>query len=656
MHPDIEAELPKADLQKTVEFESKRSGYFADEYRKSSLYWSSLCDVMSDNDGSTQQLLTYITGKLETDRAYSSAVYANADKVFGDKKGAAKLRHEKIRASETKAKAAGKESSMSEDAMVAGGGGRDAADLPKNSAVKAIWEMAEMDCRAARIRDTLCDEMEDENQLGSVKVMGKEIHRRFKELSDEGNACLVSLTNIDKRVGQAFLHLKETLGDQLGGKTIHDDVWLLDCAYRTAAVHQKEAWEAVTAKLKEVFMKMKDLEGERRRVLREFMMSTNVAICESWTKLSALCDPAIGAAKAIDPSRGAVDHEVAATASDGVEQKLSEKDRHELANTSNIVYADPVPSDSSFIDGLTAPLDSALVRYMTMIERREGKAIGSKYYAGLMVLSWDGFIHFFDMPSSSVVKQDASPSAAFQEVSPTISLDDLLSNKKDLDEVLMFKTTHTLQLDDHSTVTAVSSHKSHKIEVKGSTQASGLKRTFGSGHKTVTFRTPTEAEMNHALAEITDCIFVRGGMQDKDGKPSAAMMGRQSTGSRSSFGSNHSDTSSKTVRAAPTAARGPPQEPTPTPVPEEGAPASTVVEDPGKPAFAATEPAKEAPAAAAAPAEGQSASTSTSEAAAPDDSLGGDCSGARQAPSAAAGSFAWSSPAPPPSVGSPPAP
>ncbi|CAN0341763.1 unnamed protein product, partial [Hapterophycus canaliculatus] len=152
-----------------------------------------------------------------------------------------------------KGKAAGNEPSLPEDAMIAGGGGRDAADLPQNSAVQAIWEMTEMDCRAARQRDTLCEEMEAEDRLGTVKAMGKEMHRRFKELSDEGTSCLVSLTNIDKRVGQAFLHLKERLGDQLGGKTLHEDVWLLDCAYRTAAVHQKEAWDAVTAKLKEVF-------------------------------------------------------------------------------------------------------------------------------------------------------------------------------------------------------------------------------------------------------------------------------------------------------------------------------------------------------------------------------------------------------------------
>lgn len=39
--------------------------------------------------------------------------------------------------------------------------------------------------------------------------MGKEMDRRYKELTDEGDACLASLASIDKRVGQAFLHLKE---------------------------------------------------------------------------------------------------------------------------------------------------------------------------------------------------------------------------------------------------------------------------------------------------------------------------------------------------------------------------------------------------------------------------------------------------------------
>lgn len=45
-------------------------------------------------------------------------------------------------------------------------------------------------------------------------------------------------------------------------------------------------------------------------------------------------------------------------------------------------------------------------------------------------------------------------------------LDDLVANKKDLEEVLLFKSTATLRLDEDSAVEATSSKKSHKIEVR----------------------------------------------------------------------------------------------------------------------------------------------------------------------------------------------
>ncbi|CAM9444674.1 unnamed protein product [Ectocarpus sp. 4 AP-2014] len=565
------------------------------------MYWSSLCDVMSANDGPTHQVLSYVAGKLEADRVNTAAIFANADKVFGDKKGATKLRHDKIRHEEQKAKAKGVTASIDVELLVAGGPGKEA---PSNSSLKAIFEMVEMDCRAARHRDALCDELEHEDMLGKVKVMGKEMQRRFKELSEEGTACLLSLTNIDKRVGQAFLHLKETLGDQLGGKTLHEDVWFLFCSYQTAVVHQKEAWNAVTAKLGEVFAKMKNLEGERRMTLRDFMLSATRATGDTWKKLCTLPGPASDAATAVDAGRDAVDQEVHSLANVRMEEKKHDNSKeHILVNTTHIVRADPAPADDSFIETLSAPLESPLVRSMMMIERREGKAIGSKYHAGLMVLSWDGFLHFFDLPSSSTVKKDASASAAFQEISPTISLDDLLANKKDLDEVLMFKSTHTLWLDESSTVEAVSSHKSHKIEVKGRTNITSIKRHFGSGttSKTVTFRTATEAEMNNTVEEITDCIYTRGGMQ-------TAAAGRMSTDSRSSFGSSFSSTASGSTKLPPNEPEPAPAAPAPTP-----APSSTVAPPAPEPTAADPAPPAKEPAPTATP----TAETTKSSAAVP---------------------------------------
>ena len=68
---------------------------------------------------------------------------------------------------------------------------------------------------------------------------------------------------------------------------------------------------------------MKDLETERRRVLREFMISANSAIGNSWSKLRSLCGPAMDMANAVDPSRGSVDREVATRAEAGMEEKVT---------------------------------------------------------------------------------------------------------------------------------------------------------------------------------------------------------------------------------------------------------------------------------------------------------------------------------------------
>lgn len=72
---------------------------------------------------------------------------------------------------------------------------------------------------------------------------------------------------------------------------------------------------------------MKDLEAERRKVLREFMISANAAIGNSWSKLRTLCGPAMDSANAVDASRGVVDREVAVLAAEGMEEKVRTAER-----------------------------------------------------------------------------------------------------------------------------------------------------------------------------------------------------------------------------------------------------------------------------------------------------------------------------------------
>lgn len=80
------------------------------------------------------------------------------------------LRHDKIRHEEQKAKQDGQAYVLDAENLKAGGPGR---EPPSNSSLNALWEIVEMDCRAARFSDTLCDELEEEHLLGKVKVCAR---------------------------------------------------------------------------------------------------------------------------------------------------------------------------------------------------------------------------------------------------------------------------------------------------------------------------------------------------------------------------------------------------------------------------------------------------------------------------------------------------
>lgn len=68
----------------------------------------------------------------------------------------------------------------------------------------------------------------DENAFS--QTMRNETQKRLHELILEGNACLLSLRNIDKQVGNAFLHLKEVsteYGYNILKQSNDGDCWLI---------------------------------------------------------------------------------------------------------------------------------------------------------------------------------------------------------------------------------------------------------------------------------------------------------------------------------------------------------------------------------------------------------------------------------------------
>lgn len=93
----------------------------------------------------------------------------------------------------------------------------------------------------------------------------------------------------------------------------------------------------------------------------------------------------------------------------------------------------------------------------------------------------------------------------YVSLSPTGTLSDQPSMEgRAVDEAFPSRLPACLSLDDDPQVKGTRKHKS-------------IMRHLGSGTstKTITFRTPTEAEMNEAYENIKACIQAKGGMVDK---------------------------------------------------------------------------------------------------------------------------------------------
>lgn len=78
-------------------------------------------------------------------------------------------RHDKIRQAELKAEQKGEPMDLDPSILKPGGG---VHSEPANSTVRALWELAEMECTAARALDRLSDELEHDSLLGKVKASG----------------------------------------------------------------------------------------------------------------------------------------------------------------------------------------------------------------------------------------------------------------------------------------------------------------------------------------------------------------------------------------------------------------------------------------------------------------------------------------------------
>ncbi|CAM9373980.1 unnamed protein product [Ectocarpus fasciculatus] len=295
-----------------------------------------------------------------------------------------------------------------------------------------------------------------------LNAMVKKLDDRFAEMVGQGTACLRLMHSAEMNSAKAYGRYQEVVTASLDREaapegttaplTLRDvagsDVWLADMNYRVAVTQQARVWKGVSAKLGDLFGRMKDIEVERRKAIQGGLTAM-VQLQEAlWRDLPALKDPVLHTLDRINVDRHLLDQEVRQQMRVGAARLLAGRQENgagaggaganggdsggapagaaaaDTAATASggggaVERSETIPPD--FLAGLESPLASSLIARSTMLERREKAMIASRWTLVLAILTHDSYLLLFDVPKGTAAHKkqlNARTSEAFAELVP----------------------------------------------------------------------------------------------------------------------------------------------------------------------------------------------------------------------------------------------
>ncbi|CAN0491685.1 unnamed protein product, partial [Ectocarpus sp. 8 AP-2014] len=115
----------------------------------------------------------------------------------------------------------------------------------------------------------------------------------------------VVTASLDREASPARATAPLTLRD-----VARSDVWLADMNYRVAVTQQARVWKGVSAKLGDLFGRMKDIEVERRKAIQGGLTAMVQLQDALWRDLPALKEPVLHTLDRINVDRHLLDQEV----------------------------------------------------------------------------------------------------------------------------------------------------------------------------------------------------------------------------------------------------------------------------------------------------------------------------------------------------------
>ncbi|CAM9625787.1 unnamed protein product, partial [Hapterophycus canaliculatus] len=194
------------------------------------------------------------------------------------------------------------------------------------SALDCLFEMEEY---AAMRTIDMCQEAHVTVIDKQLNAMVKKLDDRFAEMVGQGTACLRLMNSAETNSASAYGRYQGVVTASLEreaspsgkgasltlrGKSCLDvtgsDVWLADMNYRVAVTQQARVWKGVSAKLGDLFGRMKDIEVERRKAIQSGLTALVQLQDALWRDLPVLKDPVLHTLDRINVDRHLLDQEV----------------------------------------------------------------------------------------------------------------------------------------------------------------------------------------------------------------------------------------------------------------------------------------------------------------------------------------------------------
>eukprot|EP00554_Chaetoceros_debilis_P005881 CAMPEP_0194073708 /NCGR_PEP_ID=MMETSP0149-20130528/1017_1 /TAXON_ID=122233 /ORGANISM="Chaetoceros debilis, Strain MM31A-1" /LENGTH=644 /DNA_ID=CAMNT_0038753749 /DNA_START=70 /DNA_END=2004 /DNA_ORIENTATION=- len=425
-------------------YEAKRRTIYTSKMKSTSIYWRSFRDLLSKSYQETDRAENLVRGTVVANKAYTEFLRASAeDRIDGNGMPVAEARGNRLKQERKK-----KYSSL--------GGGQMLMNLAMNNKIveKVNGDSSIPDVQSSVSFENLPDDSlvselvqctadmadkftENVNFIEDVALtklceLKKELEAELSVMSVLGDATIYELEKAEEDVQKAWaafyslacLADSNALTQKANIKGIDPnavtDVWLVEMHYRMAVAYLTTVWEKSSAELSTLFAGVKEMECNRRFRLRELM----VLFMERGERLWESLPPLAKSVLEILTKAPTDTKKIEANITEIVREKARVLQRTDEANVTTDPLNGPglagVPEIRDDFE-LQSPLMSNLLIKTEVIWRKSDK-IMSIWKPCLAATTSDGYLHLFELPSTSNIVTKTPAEVAFQALVPPVEV------------------------------------------------------------------------------------------------------------------------------------------------------------------------------------------------------------------------------------------